>query len=103
MVRAFVIVKVSNEMLLDIDEFQRENYSATEHKSHEVLKEVHMRRALAVIVVMAVMLGVPVFGAGQVAPSGTRTFDETVTNTGAAIKSANVSDAGRAGAVSPST
>ena len=44
-------------------------------------------RAFAVILVMAVVLGVPVFIAGQ-APSGTKTFDETAINTDAAIKAA---------------
>ena len=44
-------------------------------------------RAFAVILVMAVVLGVPVFIAGQ-APSGTKAFDETATNTDAAIKAA---------------
>src|SRR5436309_12649079 len=44
-------------------------------------------RALAVILVIAVVLGVPVVGAGQ-APSGTKTFDETAVNTDAAIKAA---------------
>src|SRR5262245_5588019 len=44
-------------------------------------------RALAMIVVSAVMLGVPVYAAAQ-APSGTKTFDETATNTNAAIKAA---------------
>ena len=44
-------------------------------------------RTLVVILVTAVVLGVPVFGAGQ-APSGTRTFDATVTNTDAAIRAA---------------
>ena len=39
------------------------------------------------ILVVAVVLGVPAFGAGQ-APSGTKTFDETATNTDAAIKAA---------------
>ena len=42
-------------------------------------------RAFAVILAMAVVLGVPVFVAGQ-APSGTKTFDETAINTDAAIK-----------------
>ena len=44
-------------------------------------------RAVAVILTMAVALGLPVFGAAQ-APSGTKTFDETAINTGAAINAA---------------
>jgi hypothetical protein len=44
-------------------------------------------RAFTVILVVAVVLGVPVLGAGQ-APSGTKTFDETAINTNAAIKAA---------------
>ena len=44
-------------------------------------------RAFAVVLVMAVVLGVPVFVAGQ-APSGTKAFDATATNTDAAIKAA---------------
>ena len=44
-------------------------------------------RAFAVILVVAVVLGVPILGAGQ-APSGTKTFDETSVNTNAAIKAA---------------
>src|SRR5438105_4981698 len=53
-----------------------------------VLREVQMRhRALAVILVVAVLLGVPILGTGQ-APSGTKTFDETAINIDAAIKAA---------------
>ena len=45
-------------------------------------------RTVAVIFVTAAVLIVPVLGEGQVAPSGTRTFDETAVNTNAAIKAA---------------
>ena len=40
---------------------------------------------LAVILVISIVLGIPVFVAGQ-APSGTKIFDETATNPDAAIK-----------------
>ena len=44
-------------------------------------------RVLFVRFAMAVLLGVPILIVGQ-APSGTKTFDETAVNTGAAIKAA---------------
>ena len=44
-------------------------------------------RVPGVIFAMAVVLGVPILSIGQ-APSGTKTFDETAVNTGAAIKAA---------------
>jgi hypothetical protein len=45
-------------------------------------------RALVVMLAMAVVWGLPILSVGQVAPSGTKRFDETAINTNAAIKAA---------------